>query len=183
MYGLVAPAWQQAKVLAGRLSDPASDALYPGSSFTTRLKVAGVDLVVMGVKEAASSEDEVARWTDPASGVFKQLIVRNGRLAGATVIGDDTGVDDLIRASDSQEKFLEKRSGLLFPSAGDARLTSVADLADDAQICNCNGVCKGEIVHAVRAGATSLKAVGVAQRALLQRARLNGCRPARSVLP
>ena len=62
-------------------------------------------------------------------------------------------------------------------------MTSVADLADDAQICNCNGVCKGEIVHAVRAGATSLKAVGVAQRALLQRARLNGCRPARSVLP
>jgi nitrite reductase (NADH) large subunit len=165
VHGLVAPAWQQAKILAQRLADPESEALYTGSSYSTALKVAGVDLVVMGDKEPASADDDVIRWTDPSNNIFKQMIIRDGRLAGATMIGDDTGVAGLIRAYDSQEEVPARRSDLLFPSSGDAILTSVADLADTAQVCNCNGVCKGEIVDAVTAGATSLKAVGDVNRA------------------
>ncbi len=165
VHGLVAPAWQQAKVLARRLADPASDDLYQGSSFSTGLKVAGVDLVVMGEKEPAFLDDDVIRWTDPASNVFKQMIVRDNRLVGATMLGDDAGVAGLIRAYDTQEEVPARRSDLLFPSAGDALMTGVMDLSDDAQVCNCNGVCKGEIVEAVAGGATSIKAVGNANRA------------------
>ena len=53
VYGLVAPLWEQAQVLADRLTGRNPDAVYTGSRLSTKLKVAGVDLAVMGEKDAS----------------------------------------------------------------------------------------------------------------------------------
>jgi nitrite reductase (NADH) large subunit len=166
LYGLVAPLWEQARVLADRLSGRASEARYEGSRVSTKLKVAGVELAVMGEADAGHADDEVVSYAEPSRGVYKKLVVREGRLAGAILLGDTAGVPTLLRAFDRGTELPESRAELLFPGAhGAERGASPAELPDDAQVCNCNGVSKGEIVAAVAGGCRSLKVLCDATRA------------------
>ena len=164
VYGLVAPLWEQTQVLADRLSGHKPEARYEGSAVSTKLKVMGVELSVMGDKEPSSGADEVATWSDPARGVYKKLIVREGRLAGAILLGDAAIAPALVQLFDRATRIPGSPAELLFPG-GTAVQPSAAELADDAQVCNCNGVSKGRLVTAVNAGARSLKALCDATRA------------------
>ena len=58
------------------------------SSTSTKLKVMGVELMVLGAKDALHTTDEVVTYAEPARGVYKKLIVRDGHLAGAILLGD-----------------------------------------------------------------------------------------------
>ncbi|HEX8791586.1 MAG TPA: nitrite reductase large subunit NirB [Polyangiaceae bacterium] len=156
-YGLVAPLWEQARVLAERLAGRAPDATYVGSRVSTKLKVAGVDLAVMGDREATAPDDEEVTYSEPARGVYKKLVVRGGKLAGAILLGDASSAPALLQAFDRDRPLSDDRSELLFPQSAHGSQTSAADQPDDAQICNCNGVSKGAIVAAVRGGCRSLK--------------------------
>jgi nitrite reductase (NADH) large subunit len=165
VYGLVAPLWEQTSVLAQRLTGADPQAAYEGSVVSTRLKVAGLDLTVMGDKEPAADADEVVTYAEPARAVYKKLIVRDGRIAGAILLGDGQSAPRLMQAFDRGDVVPENRAELLFPLAADGAGASTADLPDTAQICNCNGVSKGRIAAAVRDGCRTLKAVCDATRA------------------
>ena len=54
--------------------------------------MAGIDLAVMGIKDAVEEDDEVVSYAEPTRGIYKKLIVRNNRLAGAIVLGDSAVV-------------------------------------------------------------------------------------------
>ena len=166
-YGLVAPLWEQTTVLADRLTGRRPDAEYKGSKVSTKLKVMGIELVVMGDKEARDAHDEVAVYTEPARGIYKKLIVRNGQLAGATLMGDAATAPALLQAFDRGSILPENRAELLFPLAiGDGSgPVGVESMPDDTQICNCNGVSKGAVIKAIKSGCRSLKAVCDATRA------------------
>ena len=82
---------------ADRLSGRNPDAVYVGSSVSTKLKVMGVDLAVMGDKEPVGEDDEVVSYSEPSRGIYKKLIVRNDRLAGAIVLGDGAVVPSLLQ--------------------------------------------------------------------------------------
>jgi nitrite reductase (NADH) large subunit len=97
--------------------------------------------------------------------VYKKLIVRNGRLTGAVLLGDGLTAPRLLQVFDRGEVLPENRAELLFPLAGESKAINVADLPDTAQICNCNGVSKGKIIAAVRTGQRSLKMLTDATRA------------------
>ena len=165
IYGLVAPLWQQARVLADRLTGRNPKAIYRQSKFSTTLTVMGVDLLVMGDKEPDREGDEVITFVEPSRGVYKKLVVRDGHLAGAIVLGDSHVAPRLLQVFERGEILPENRAELLFPMAEKSAAPSVDDLPDSAQICNCNGVSKGEIVAAVRAGHCCLKGVCTATRA------------------
>lgn len=164
-YGLVAPLWQQASVLADRLTGRNPKAIYRRSKVSTTLKVMGVDLLVVGDKEPEREEDEVVTFIEPSRGVYKKLVVRDGTLAGAIVLGDSRVAPRLLQIFERGEILPENRADLLFPPAQTSETPEVAALPDSAQICNCNGVSKGEIVAAVKAGHCSLKGVCTATRA------------------
>jgi nitrite reductase (NADH) large subunit len=164
-YGLVAPLWEQCTVLADRLTGRDAAARYAGSRLSTKLKVAGVELATMGDVDAVHPDDEVVSYVEPARGVYKKLVVRRNRLAGAIVLGDGATVPVLVQAFDRQSELPDHRAELLFPLAGGGAPTAAADLPDDAQLCNCNGVTKGAVVTAVRDGHCTLKAVCDATRA------------------
>lgn len=84
-YGLVAPAYDQARVLARRLAG--EDARYEGSVVATNLKVSGVPVFSAGdVAGGAGTEDIVL--TDRGLNLYRRLIVRDGLLAGAVLFGD-----------------------------------------------------------------------------------------------
>jgi nitrite reductase (NADH) large subunit len=159
VYGLVAPIWEQTQVLADRLSGTNPRALYHGSRIATKLKVAGVDLAVMGRKDPEEAGDEVVSYVEAARGVYKKLIVREDRLLGAIVMGDGAIVPSLVHAFVESTTLAANRAELLFPMAFDAVSPPVERLEDSAQICDCNAVSKARIVQAVLEGARSLTAV------------------------
>ncbi|GAC1357739.1 MAG: NADPH-nitrite reductase [Ktedonobacteraceae bacterium] len=164
-YGLVAPIWEQAVCLAERLTNDQTQSLYVGSRESTKLKVAGVELAVMGEKDQIDDDDEVVVYSEPGRGVYKKLVVREGRLVGAILLGDDAMTPRVRQLFDRGEVLPENRSELLFPLAGESKALDIADMPDDAQICNCNGVSKGKIVSAVKGGKRSLKMLCDATRA------------------
>jgi nitrite reductase (NADH) large subunit len=156
VYGLVAPLWEQGQVLADRLTAKDTDVVYTGSRVSTKLKVMGIDLAVMG-ENGHEPDDEVVHYSEPSRGVYKKLVVRDGRLASAILLGDPDSAPMLQQAFDRGLPLPESRAELLFPvMRADAPL-SAATLPDDAQICNCNGVTKGQLRTAVAGGCRTLR--------------------------
>ena len=78
MYGLVAPLWEQAKVLADHITGKNPHAAYQGSKVATKLKVMGVEVASMGIVEPEYPEDEVVQFSEPKRGTYKKLIIREG---------------------------------------------------------------------------------------------------------
>jgi len=85
-YGLVAPLWDQAAVAASVLAGDAASA-YGGSLAATSLKVTGVELFSAGETEAKEGAEEIV-YEDRTAGVYRKLVVKDGRLAGAVLLGD-----------------------------------------------------------------------------------------------
>jgi len=162
-FGLVAPLYEMASVVAAQLVGDASQTFNP-SVTATKLKVTGINLFSAGDFADAPDREEIV-LRDAARGVYRRLVLKAGRLIGAVLYGDVSDgawFFDLIKKS---ADIAELRETLIFgPSyAGGAPLdptAAVAALADDAEICGCNGVCKGKIVEAIAAkGLTSLDQV------------------------
>jgi len=151
-YGLVAPLFDQAKVVANHLAN-LGIARYEGSLTSTKLKVTGIDLFSAGDFNEEEG-DEVLLLQDPASNVYKKLVLRDNTIKGAVLYGDTldgTWYFQLLREGTDISAF---RSTILFGQhdlgdAGHGDETRIASLSDDAEICGCNGVCKGEIVDAI----------------------------------
>jgi len=161
-YGLVAPIWEQAEVLADRLSG--GGALYRGSRVSTRLKVLDVDLAVMGARDPEAG-DEVVEFADEARCIYQKLIVREDRLEGAILLGDTAAAPGVLQAFAGRTPLPERRAEMLFPAAFERPPAPICELPDATPICNCNGVSKGELVAAVRGGARSLRQLCEATRA------------------
>ena len=84
-YGLVEPAYEQARVLADHLAG--RDALYSGSVVSTNLKVSGVSVFSAGDFLGESGADTLL-FNDERRGTYKKLVVADGRLKGAVLVGD-----------------------------------------------------------------------------------------------
>lgn len=161
VFGLVAPLYDQAKVAAATLMG--QEATFVQKDVSTKLKVTGCDLFSAGdFAEGEDREDIVFR--DPARGVYKRLVLQNNRIIGAVMYGDTADGNWFFGKIKDGEDVSEMRDTLIFGPAfqGGAAadpLAAVAALPDDAEICGCNGVCKGTIVNAINDGATDLDAV------------------------
>src|SRR5690606_1822373 len=140
------------------------DAEYVGSRLATKLKVAGVDLSVMG-EHTAREDDEEIHYVEHSRGIYKKLLVRDGRLAGAILLGETSRGAHLLQLRDRGQSVPDSRAELLFPAPDAGGEVRVEDLPDDAQICNCNGVSKGQLVAAVAGGCRSMKTLCGATRA------------------
>lgn len=165
VYGLVAPIWEQAKVLADHITGRDPEAAYLGSKVSTRLKVMGVEVASMGITEPTEEGDEVVQFTEPKKGTYKKLIIRNGRLLGSILLGDISKAPYLTQAFDRNTPLPEERLGLLFDIGAPEMGTTIAEMPEDMQVCNCNGVTKGKISGCVTAGKRTLKTVMEATRA------------------
>jgi nitrite reductase (NADH) large subunit len=164
-YGLVAPLWDQAKVLADHITGRNLQASYHGSRTATKLKVAGVDVAAMGITAPEREDDEFVVFSEPKRGVYKSVIIRDDRLIGATLLGDVSKVGFLMQAFDRGLPLPEERVRLLFDLGGPPAEVSAAELDDTAQVCNCNGVSKGALVSTVHSGVKTVSGVMDATRA------------------
>lgn len=161
-YGLVAPLWDMCRSLAGYLTDAPQG--YEGSVTSTKLKVSGIDLFSAGDFSGGNgAEDIVLR--DAARGVYKRVVLRDNKVVGAVLYGDTADGNwyfDLLKKGDDVSPIREALIfGQAFASGGALSdpNAAVAALSDDAEICGCNGVSKGQVVGCITAGAHSLDAV------------------------
>jgi len=97
--------------------------------------------------------------------VYKTVVVRDDKLIGATLVGDVSKVAFLMQAFDRGLPLPPERVSLMFDLGTPDAATGAAELADDAQVCNCNGVSKGAIARCVADGQTSVEGVMSATRA------------------
>ena len=169
VYGLVAPLWEMCRALADGLV--ASPSGYFGSVTSTKLKVSGIDVFSAGdFSGGEGAEDIVMR--DAARGVYKRVIVRDDRIIGAVLYGDTADGNwyfDLLKRG---ENVAELRDVLIFgqafASGGGVSANpnaAVAAMADDAEICGCNGVSKARVCAAIIGGAATLDAVRACTKA------------------
>ncbi|MEJ2509053.1 MAG: nitrite reductase large subunit NirB [Gammaproteobacteria bacterium] len=153
-YGLVAPLFEQAKVCANHLAALGSSR-YEGSVTSTKLKVTGVDLFSAGDFVVEEGDEELV-FKDAARGVYKKIVVRDNRIKGAVLYGDAVDGAWYFQLLREEADISTSREHLLFGQAhlgdsGHGAQERVAAMADTAEICGCNGVCKGEIVEAITA--------------------------------
>ncbi len=154
-YGLVAPLYEMAKVLASEIAGENPSGFVPAVT-STKLKVTGIDLFSAGDFSDDDINNEVV-LRDPSRGVYKRVVLRDNKIVGAVLYGDtEDGAwyFDLLKKS---EDVSAMRDTLIFGQAyqGGSPLdptAAVAALPDDAEICGCNGVSKGAIVTAIHAG-------------------------------
>ena len=161
-YGLVAPLYDMAKVAAATLREKA--AAFRPVETATQLKVTGVNLYSAGDFADGDHREEIV-LRDAAAGIYKRLVLKDNRILGAVLYGDTADgawfFDLLKKGADISDQ----RDTLIFGQAyqGGGRLDStaaVAALPDEAEICGCNGVCKGKITGAItEKGLTTLEAV------------------------
>jgi len=169
-YGLVAPLYDMAKVLASELTD--QTAQYTGSIVSTKLKVSGIDLFSAGefLGDDNNECDEEVVVRDASMGVYKRLIINNNKIKGIVLYGDTSDSAWFLDLLKKQENISDMRPTLLFGQAyqggGDVDPTAaVAALADSAEICGCNGVCKSVVVDSIKAGNHTLEGVRDASKA------------------
>ena len=166
IYGLVDPLYEQARVLADVVTGAKPDAAYTGSRLGTTLKVMGVSLTSMGDVNTVPPDCEIVTHLDPAKGVYKKLVLRDNKLAGAVLLGcADTG-NRLMTLFKSSAPLTKPALDFLTNGGGQLDdLESVRALPDEHQICNCNIVSKGRLVAAIREGACTVGGLGECTRA------------------
>ena len=163
--GFVPPAWEQAAVLAERLAG--GEATYDGSRSVVRLRATGLDVAVLG--DPLRATGEVVEVTNPVAGSRRRLVVRDGVVVAATLVGDLSRIGLITQYYDRGRMLAPGEAAALLlgePATGSA---SPVALPDAAEICACAGVSAG----AIRA-CRSLEAVRETTRATTG---CGGCAP------
>jgi nitrite reductase (NADH) large subunit len=152
VYGLVAPLYEMARVAAAHLAGDGT-ARFVHADTPTKLKVTGIELYSLGDFADGDDREEIV-LRDAAAGVYKRLVLKENRIIGTVLYGetgDGAWFNDLKK---KQTDISEMRDTLIFGQAYQGGspldpLAAVAALPDDAEICGCNGVCKGRITGAI----------------------------------
>jgi len=151
IYGLVAPGYDMADVLAANLCG--ADRKFTGADLSTKLKLMGVDVASFGQYELGLDQAQPLQWEDRFAGVYKKLFFTpdGQRLLGGILVGDAADYGRLSALAKLGEPLPCPPGELLVPKAG-AAAAGADDMPDGAQICSCNNVTKGQICAAVRDG-------------------------------
>jgi len=160
VFGLVAPGYQMAKVVASQISG--GDKTFTGADMSTKLKLLGVDVASIGDSIARTDGAKVYSYNDDFAGVYKSLVVsEDGKtLLGAVLVGDAEDYGNLLQLALNDIELPENPQSMILPGiAGGGVSIGVDALPDTAQICSCYDVSKGAISEAVQNGATTMGAL------------------------
>jgi nitrite reductase (NADH) large subunit len=161
-YGLVAPLFEQGKVLATHLAQMGIGR-YTGSLTSTKLKVTGIDLFSAGdfmgnnggSSQGLADDTEEIILSDPHDGVYKKLVIRNNQLVGACLFGDTVDGSWYFKLLREGRNVADIRDKLMFGESnigdvGHEGHSKAASMPNDAEVCGCNGVTKGTICKAIQ---------------------------------
>ena len=176
-FGLVAPGYDMARITARQLAGDAM-AAFTGADMSTKLKLMGVDVASIGDAHSKTPGCRSLCYADECKQIYKKIVVSadGTRLLGAVLVGnaDEYGtllqmaLNDIALPTDPELLILPAVDGKAKPGIGpDA-------LPDNAQICSCNSISKGQICAAVGEGATTIGEIKACTKA---GATCGGCVP------
>lgn len=153
-YGLVAPGYSTAEVVADRLVGGTAE--FPGADMSTKLKLLGVDVASFGDAHGVADGALEVTLNDPTKGTYAKLVVSDdaSTLLGGVLVGDATAYGTLRPLVG--RPLPGDPAALIAPAAAEV---GVGSLPDEAQICSCNAVSKGTIRCAISAGACDVPAI------------------------
>ncbi|MFZ0833786.1 MAG: nitrite reductase large subunit NirB [Mycobacterium sp.] len=153
-YGLVAPGYAAAEVVADRLLGGTAE--FPGADMSTKLKLLGVDVASFGDAHATTDGALQVVLNDPTKGTYAKLVVSDdaSTLLGGILVGDATAYGTL-RPLVGRPLPADPAS-LIAPDGAEV---GVGALPAEAQICSCNAVSKGAICSAISDGASDVPAI------------------------
>ncbi|MFN7922665.1 MAG: nitrite reductase large subunit NirB [Bryobacteraceae bacterium] len=165
VHGLVAPLFEQGKVLAATITGN-KGASYAGSTPAAKLKIMGVDVFSAGEIDETAPGTEMVRFEDPALGIYKKLLLRENRLTGVILVGDTSDDHRYVDWLKTGKDLRDQRRHLLFPPPAADTGLDVASMPDAETVCGCMGVSKGTIIEAIHAkGISTLAQLKDATRA------------------
>jgi nitrite reductase (NADH) large subunit len=198
-FGLVAPGYDMARVVAATVSARAGTAavaevagaagaaagagaalpVFTGADMSTKLKLLGVGVASIGDAHAASPGARAYSFIDERREVYKKLVVTEdgSRLLGAVLVGDTDDYGSWLQTMLNGLPLPEHPEDLILPpraGAAHSAGSGLAALPAEAQICSCNNISKGNICAAVEQGCTTLGALKKATRAATS---CGGCAP------
>ncbi|MCW9056223.1 MAG: FAD-dependent oxidoreductase [Gammaproteobacteria bacterium] len=157
IYGLVAPGYEQAAIVSYNIA--INKATYTGSITATNLKVVNYPVFSIGNTGEQARSREMHSFQDAKKGIYRKIIVINGRLRGAIATGEMQGLNRLQEAVINERRvwawqinrFLKE--GYLWP-ANESK--NVNDWPANAIVCNCTGVTRSCLDEAKKSGADSV---------------------------
>jgi nitrite reductase (NADH) large subunit len=168
VWGLVAPGYEMARVVADRLLG--GDSEFAGSDMSTKLKLMGVDVASFGDGFAVTEGAQAITFDDPVAKVYKRLVLDadGTRVLGGIFVGEATAYQVLLQMARGDMPTPEHPERLILPTAGNDAVATVGvgALAATATVCSCNNVAKGTICTAIAdGGLTDLGGIKAATRA------------------
>ncbi|MGB6488416.1 MAG: nitrite reductase large subunit NirB [Steroidobacteraceae bacterium] len=178
IFGLVAPGYQMAEVVARHIAGSAAGA-FTGADLSTKLKLLGVDVASIGDAHAATAGARSYSFVDERREIYKRLVVDSDckRLLGAVLVGDAGDYGTLLQTMLNGLPLPEHPEDLILPlraGGGSAAASGSAALPQSAQICSCNNVSKAAICAAVEGGCATVGAIKAQTRAS---STCGGCAP------
>ncbi len=152
-YGLVAPLFEQGKVLANHLAE-FGIGRYTGSLTSTKLKVTGIDLFSAGNFMGDETTEEIV-MSDPSGGIYKKLVIQGDKLVGACLYGDTVDGSWYFKLLRDGRSISDIRDKLMFGESnigdvGHQGHNKAAAMQDSDEVCGCNGVTKGAICKSIK---------------------------------
>ncbi|PJZ27290.1 nitrite reductase (NAD(P)H) [Leptospira hartskeerlii] len=156
IYGLVAPGYEMAEILAYNLCSPGQKTKsYAGSDLSTKLKLIGVDVASFGDALGQTEHLPIA-YTNPRTGVYKKLVLSpdGKKLKGGILVGDADAYSTLLTLYLNNVELPAEPESLIVGTPSEEG-SAFGSLPDDAKICSCNNVSKGDLLGAIRSGSCS----------------------------
>ncbi len=149
VYGLVAPGYEMAEVVAANLTG--GERRFAGADLSTKLKLLGVDVASFGAYEAPADRATPLVFEDPFAGVYKKLVFSpdGTRLLGGILVGDAADYGRLSMLAKAETPLPCKPHELIVGSAGPGAAVGFDAMPDSAQICSCNNVTKETLCLAI----------------------------------
>ena len=159
LFGLVAPGYEMARVVARQLAGQA-DAAFQGADMSTKLKLMGVDVASIRDAQGRTPHSRSFQYVDELKQIYKKIVVSvdGSKLLGAVLVGNADEYGTLLQMALNGIALPEDPEFLILPSSnGQAKPGLGVDaLPEAAQICSCNNVTKGQICAAVGEGACTI---------------------------
>jgi nitrite reductase (NADH) large subunit len=151
VYGLVAPGYEMAEVVARQLAKK-EQKLFSGFDMSTKLKLIGVDVGSFGDPFGETVGSIPIAYQDKRKGIYKRInISEDGKhLLGGILIGDASQYSLFHQMVINKMPLPAEPETLIIGSASKNESLGVNNLPDEAQICSCENVSKGDLVRQVK---------------------------------
>jgi nitrite reductase (NADH) large subunit len=175
VYGLVAPGYEMAEIVAANLVG--DDRRFAGAELSTKLKLMGVDVASFGAHELPVDRAMPLVFEDPFAGVYKKLVFSHDgkRLLGGVLVGDAADYARLAMLARSDTPLPCQPHELILRASSSDAAVGIDALSDSAQVCSCNNVSKGAIRGAIQAG--GLETLDAVKRCTKAGTGCGGCLP------